>query len=195
MLLYLIIIIVSFISIFLINLFAGVGNNPWYYYLYWTAIFTVGAFVIDALTAIIIRKLPEKFFTNKNRFFQTSLKEMILYRKLGVHKWKNNIPELGQFTGFRKNSLEYPNDIKYIERFILEANYGVAIHFWSAPLGFLILLLDYRIYLGNTNYIFLTIGLPVAIVNAILIFLPVFVLKNNLYRLNNIKASLTKKQG
>lgn len=194
MILYSIIIVIGFILIAGINLLFHPGNEPWYYYLYWTAIFTIGALLVDAVVAILIRRLPEDYFTPENKFFQTSKKEMIFYRKIGINKWKDKVPELGQFTGFRKNEFTSPNDPKYLERFILESCYGVAIHFWSAPASFIILLLDYRIFLGTTNYIFLTIGLPVAIVNAILIFLPYMVLKNNLYRLNNIYSSLKRKQ-
>lgn len=192
MLLYSIIILVCFVTISGINLIFQPGGEPWYYYIYWTAIFALGAFIIDALVALIVRRLPSKWFSTDKKFFQTSRKEMVFYQKIKIGKWKDKIPELGQFTGFRKSEFKKPNDPKYIKRFMLEACYGVAIHFWSAPLSFLILLLDYRIYLGTTNYIFLTIGLPVAIVNAILIFLPVFVLKNNLYRLTNIYNNFQK---
>ncbi len=186
MLLYSLIILISGALIAGLNIIFHPGNEVWYYYVYWTAIFIVGAFLIDALVALIIRRLPNKWFTHKKKMFRTSMKEMQFYRKIKINKWKDKVPELGGFTDFHKDKFENPNDNKYVGRFIMEACYGVAIHIWSVPFGFLILLLDYRIYLGTTNFIFLTIGLPVAIVNAFLIVLPAFILKNNLYRLINI---------
>lgn len=194
MLLYSIIMIICFALIASINIICHPGNEPWYYYIFWTAIFTIASIIIDALVALIIRRLPEDLFLPERKAFKTSKNEMVFYRKIGINKWKDKIPELGQFTGFRKNKFSNPNDPEYIKRFIIESHYGAAIHLWSVPASFLILLLDYRIYLGTTNYIFLTIGLPVAIVNGILIFLPFMVLKNNLYHLTNIYSSMKRKQ-
>ena len=44
------------------------------------------------------------------------------------------------------------------------------------------MLCDYKMYSGQSN-LFLTVALPVAIVNAILILLPAFVLRYNLPKL------------
>ena len=116
-------------------------------------------------------------------------------------KWKEHVPELGSFTGFHKNQFTNPFDNEYVSRFILEARYGVAIHLFSVPAAFLIILLDWKMYTGQSN-IWLTICLPVAIVNAILIVLPAFILKYNLPTLvriynNNLekeKRKLNKEQ-
>lgn len=195
MLLYSIIILISSALIMGVNVLFHPGNEPWYYYIYWTVIFVVGAFIIDALVAFIIRWVwPKKWFNTNNKMFITSYNEMKFYRFIGLNKWKNKLPELGGFTNFHKDKFANPNDNKYVSRFIEEACYGVAIHELSVPFGFLILLLDYRIYLGTTNFIFLTIGLPVAIINGILILLPAFILKNNLYRLRNIYKSNQAKE-
>ena len=105
-----------------------------------------------------------------------------------MNKWKEHVPELGSFTGFHKNKVANPFDNEYIARFILEARYGVAIHLLSVPFSFLLLLADYNMYTGHPNLI-LTILLPVAVVNAILIVLPAFILKFNLHRLVKIYDS------
>ena len=186
MILYLIIILVSMaITITLNSLFNPLYHDKWWLYIIFTVALTVIVILIDALVAIAIRKMPEKHFQKDEGIFKTTEKEMKLYNFLGVQKWKDYIPELGSFTGFHKNHVASPFDNEYIGRFILEARYGIAIHFYSVPTSFLIILLDWKMYLGQSN-IWLTIALPIAVVNAILIVLPAFVLKHNLPRLLRI---------
>ena len=119
---------------------------------------------------------------------------MKFYKFIGVPKWKDYVPELGNFTGFHKNKVVDPFDNEYIGRFILEARYGVAIHLWSVPFSFLVMLCDYNIYLGRMTNIWLTIGLPVAVVNAILIVLPAFILKYNLPKLVHLYERNKRKE-
>lgn len=159
-------------------------DQVWIYILF-TIGFTVMAVVIDGIVAFVIRKMPEKLFEKNKGIFKTGERELAFYEFLRVKKWKDYVPELGCFTGFHKNKLANPFDNKYIWRFIIESRYGVAIHFYSVPTSFLLLLLDWRMYSGESN-IWLTIGLPVAIINAILIVLPAFILKYNLPRLLRI---------
>lgn len=172
-------------------------DNIWVYILF-TIGFTLMAVVIDGIVAFAIRKMPEKWFEKEKGIFKTSERELKFYEFLKVKKWKDYVPELGCFTGFHKNKLANPFDNKYIWRFIIESRYGVAIHFYSVPTSFLLLLLDWKMYSGESN-IWLTITLPVAIINAILIVLPAFILKYNLPRLQrifdkNAQAEARKKQ-
>ena len=186
MVLYLIVIAVSMVITGLLNiLFNPLYHDQWWLYIIFTVALTVIVILLDALVAIIIRKMPEKYFQKDKGIFRTTEKEMKLYNFIKVQKWKDYVPELGSFTGFHKNKVANPFDNEYIGRFILEARYGIAIHFYSVPASFLILLLDWRMYTGQSN-IWLTIALPVAIINAILIVLPAFVLKHNLPRLLRI---------
>ena len=186
MLLYIIIIIVGMVATATLNIFFNpLYHDKWWLYIVFTLMFTVAAFIVDALVAIIIRKMPEKWFLKDRLLFRTGEKELKFYTFLKVQKWKDVIPELGSFTGFHKNKVANPFDNEYIARFILEARYGVAIHLFSVPASFLIILIDWRMYLGQSN-LWLTIGLPVAIINAILIVLPAFILKYNLPRLTRI---------
>ncbi len=169
-------------------LFNPLYKDKWWLYIILVVAFTVAAVLLDGLVAFIIRRMPEKWFSKDKCMFKASRKELIFYKKIGVDKWKNYVPELGMFTGFSKSHVVDPNDNKYIGRFILEARYGVTIHIFSVPASFLLLLADYNMYTGHPNLI-LTILLPVAVVNAILIVLPAFILKFNLHRLVKIYDS------
>jgi hypothetical protein len=199
MVLYLITIFVGVALVSALNIFFNpLYQDGWWIYILFTLGFTVVAVIVDAIVAIVIRKMPERWFQEDKGIFKTSERELKFYRFLKVHKWKDFVPELGNFTGFHKNKVVTPFDNEYISRFILEARYGVAIHFYSVPASFLIILCDWRMYTGESN-LWLTIALPVAIVNAILIVLPAFILKYNLPRLiaiynNNIELEKRKKQ-
>lgn len=199
MVLYLIIIAIGVMSVATLNIFFNpLYHDKWWLYIIFTVALTVIAILIDGLVALIIRKLPEKWFQKDYWFTRTGEKELKFYTFLGVQKWKDHIPELGSFTGFHKNKVTNPFDNEYISRFILEARYGIAIHLASAPASFLIILLDWKMYLGQSN-IWLTIALPIAVVNAILIVLPAFILKYNLPRLlriynNNIELQKQKEE-
>lgn len=190
MLLYGIIVLVAVSIISVLNIFLNSFMDlPWYHYVIATLVYAVAVFAIDAIVAILIRKMPEKHFDANKKFFTASKKELNFYKKIGVKSWKDHIPELGQFTDFHKDKIYEPTNNKYVSRFLLEASYGVSIHFWSIFFGMLIIFIDWRMFLGNSN-LCLTIALPVIVVNAILNFLPICVLKTNipslklLYKIN-----------
>ena len=195
MLIYSLIIVLGGISIALLNIFFNpqFADKPWVY-----ALLTLGLIItvilIDGLVAFLIRRLPEKWFKEEKGILKTTKFELKLYNFLHVSKWKEHVPELGSFTGFHKNKVTNPFDSEYLARFILEARYGAVIHFASVPTSFLVLLLDVWMYTGPSS-IWLTIALPVAVVNAILILLPAFVLKYNLPKLQRLyQVSLAKKK-
>ena len=199
MLIYSIIIAISTIIVVTLNILLNplYQDKPWLYLVFTVALIVI-VVLIDAIVAFVIRKMPERWFKQDKGIFKTRKAELKFYQFLKVQKWKNHIPELGSFTGFHKNKVISPFDNDYISRFILEARYGVAIHYFSVPASFLIILLDWKMYSGTSN-IWLTIALPVAVINAILIVLPAFILKYNLPRLqriyqNNVDLNLTKKE-
>jgi len=136
---------------------------------------------VDGIFAFIIRRLPERWFSYKKRFFNVSKKEKVFYEKIGVRKWKDRIPELGRFTNFSKSKVERPNDNEYLERYMLEACYGEIIHIFTIFTGYLI------IFAFPLRYAFL-FGVPVATVNAILNVLPTFVLRYNFYKMKILHA-------
>lgn len=143
--------------------------------LWQTALFsvlgTVSVIAFDGITAFLIRRLPEKWFAPEKNAFKVFRFEKRLYSGLKVKRLASFVPELGGFTNFHKNKLESATDGDYLSRFLLESNYGVAIHIVNAAGGFVIGFLP---FCGGAG-----IWLPVACVNFVLSMLPVFILRNN----------------
>ena len=150
-----------------------------------TALGTVSVIAWDGIQAFLIRRLPEHIIAPDTPSFSVSKRERAFYRKLRINEWKDLIPELGGFTNFHKSEFSAPNDATYLARFLLESNYGVAIHLANAALGFLILLLPWCSELA--------IGLPIALVNLILSLLPVAILRFNTAPLRNLYLRSLKK--
>ena len=182
---YLIIITICALIIYVINALINPASidMPWLYYLIAVVIFIAGEVLLDAAIAIIGRKLPERFVDPKKGIIRTRDWEMKLFEKLNVKSWKNYMPDLGRFTNFPKGSLTDPYNNEYIKRYILEASYGVWIHYMSVPASPLILLL---VFIEPANPTVWTVGLPVIFVNMVLILLPALTLKYNLPRLIRI---------
>ena len=163
----------------------NIAFNPlyaWYVYILATIGYVAAVILIDGLVAALIRHMPEKHFDYHKRVFTSTKRELKFYQRIGVSRWKKWVPELGMFTHFRKNKIANPRDPAYLARYILEACYGVIIHYWSVPTSFLILLLDIPMYTGPSN-LWIFVAAPVALVNAVLILLPAFILKDNLPKL------------
>lgn len=185
MLLYLIVIFIS------ACLIAG-GVSLWFnenyfltFGLTWAAIGII--VVINAIVASIARALPKKCADFNKKCYIVGKKEKNFYEALKIRKWKDKIPEIGHFTGFRKNKIAEPNNPEYIERFLLECCYGEIGHFWSSVFGFLLLLF---FFISKT---WIAISIPVAIIAGILNFLPLMTLRYNSYKLSILRASLLKK--
>lgn len=132
---------------------------------------TVSVIAYDGITAFLIRRLPEKWFAAGKKAFDVSRKEKRFYSKIKLKKITALVPELGGFTGFHKDKLQSTDDTEYLRRFLLESNYGVAIHIVNALGGFVIGFLP---FCGG-----FWVWMPVAIVNFVLSMLPVFILRNN----------------
>lgn len=165
MLLYLVIIGIANAVLMVLH----VGSDPiWRIFLYSVG-GTVAVIALDALGAFAIRQLPQRYFDAEHCRMTISKGERQLYKKLGIKKWKNRIPELGQFTGFHKNKVTDRGDAAYLGRFILECNYGVFIHLQNALCGPLLLL-----FLPPSYAWF------ISAVNFVLSLLPAFVLRYNL---------------
>ncbi len=144
--------------------------------------------VIDGLTATVARLLPASFAQSDKEVFTVTKKEKLFYEKLKIRKWKDKIPEIGHFTGFRKNKIVDPKSVEYVERFLLEACYGEIGHFASCITGFLTLL-----FFPITPY-WLAISLPVAIINALMNLPSLFILRYNSYKLEILKKNNQKRQ-
>lgn len=147
---------------------------------------SIAAFLLDAVSAFAIRRLtPKKWYLPSRRLFSVSKKERNFYRALKIKLWKDKIPELGGFTSFHKDKLESQSDAEYLERFIIEANYGVVIHIANALLGALVVFIP---FCSSPS-----IWIPVFVVNLILSLLPVAVLRYTSYTLQNLYARCVKK--
>ena len=152
-----------------------------------TLLGVAAVFAIDALMALIARRLPERWFSPEARLFAVGKRERSFYRKTRINVWKKYVPEWGCFTGFHKDKLQDASDSAYLGRFLLESNYGVAGHVVGALAGFLILLIP---MLPS-----LTIALPVAMINMLLSLLPTMVLRYNTAPLRRLyRRSLEREQ-
>lgn len=152
-----------------------------------TALAVVIEIAIDGLAATVARLLPRRFADHTKKQFVVSPKEKKLYEKLKIRAWKDKIPEIGHFTGFRKNKLADPKSVEYVERFLYESCYGELGHFWALFLGFAVLLLF------PISKAWIALGIPVAIVNFVLNLFPILVLRYNSYKLTVLRNSILKK--
>ena len=154
-----------------------------------TLLLTGAVIAVDGVFAFLIRRLPERWFSFERRLLAVGPRESALYRALGVKHWKRIVPDLGCFTGFRKQHLDEPSSPAYTGRYLLEAAYGIVIHAVNIPTGFLILPI-------LPAYAW-TVALPVACVNLVLSLLPLMLLRSNfplLVRLHrrNMKRALVQ---
>lgn len=165
MLLYLLIIAVANVMLMALHL----GTDPIWRIALYAVGGTVAVIALDSLGAFVIRQLPEKYFDAEHCQMSIGKDERRFYKRIGIKKWKDRIPELGQFTGFHKNKVADRSDAAYLGRFILECNYGVFIHIQNALCGPLLLLFlppGYAWYISAFNFV--------------LSLLPAFVLRYNL---------------
>lgn len=171
------VIIISIINVFAV---APVINYSVLEIVFWPIIDTVIVIAIDGLLAYIVRhKLPEKYFSMDKKGFIAGKRESIFYEKIGIKKWKDKVLELGSFAGFRKNKLTDPTNNEYVKRFIVESNYGIGVHVSGIILGVLVVFCC-------PKALWLTVGLPVAIVNVFYNFLSYAILRYNLVKLHKL---------
>ena len=184
MILYLTIITISMLIISIFNFL--VCNMTFLNAMLFTVIFTLEEVIINAICAIVISKVIKNKRFNENSFlYNTTKSQMNFYDKLKIKLWKDKVPDLGRLGGFKKNKIEQPNDIEYLNKYIYEINNGLLVHFVSLFAGFAILLCP--------PYWYFAIKIPVSIVSFILNLLPIFILKYNKYKLEKIIKYKTKK--
>lgn len=186
--LYSIVILSAMALIILVNVLLNpiLYNLDFWYIVLAVVLTTISVIAVSGFVATLVRQvLPEKWFNEMD--IKVSKKEMRFYEKLGVKKWKDLVPELGFFTGFRKNKIANPKSIEYVDRYILEINYGIYVHFIGIFASFLIA------FIYPLKYC-LMFGIPVAIVSVILHLMPLFTLRYNLPKLKAIKKILINKK-
>lgn len=152
-----------------------------------TVLATVLVILVDGITAGLMRLLPKKVAKHDAKIYTVSVKEKQFYEKLHIRDWKEKVPEIGHFTGFRKNKIADPKSIEYVERFLMEACYGELGHFLSLFTGFLILLFQ------PLSLLWLSVSIPVAAVNFILNVPFVMILRYNCYKLEILLKSNQKR--
>lgn len=180
--LYLTVILMSMTIIILIDgiFFLPIFSLNLGYVVFAVVVSTIIEILISGAIAFLVRWLmPAKWFSIDNKIFCAGKNECRFYEKLGIKVWKDKVLELGCFTSFRKNKIQQPTDKDYVKRFIVESNFGVAIHALSVPLGFLVILVF-------PIEFFFMFGLPVAIVGAVLNLMPMFILRYNLKKLHRL---------
>jgi hypothetical protein len=162
------------------------NTAKWYYIIIAVVLSTALQFALDGLIAIIINKLPNKYFGIDNRFYDVTEKEKRLYKRLKVKDWKDKVWELGGLGGFSKSHIVNPDSPQYFERFVIECNKGVLTHRLSYPIGFLVMLLF-------PNICAYTVAVPVATVNLFLNILPTIVLRYNTPKLKAVLKRMERK--
>ena len=168
--LYLTVIGIAMLIIGAINMLLGIAL--WYVVVISVIWCTALQFALDGSIAILINKMPDRWFGVDNRLYRVSQRERALYKRWRVRQWKDKVWELGGLGGFSKKSVKEPRNPDYIEKFIIECNKGVLTHRLSYPIGFLAML-------TLPGLCSLTIALPVALVNLYLNILPTLALRYN----------------
>ena len=162
------------------------NTATWFNVIIAVVLCTVAQFALDGLIAIIINKMPDRWFAVNNPLYNVSETEKNLYKKLKVRNWKDKVWELGGLGGFSKKNLATPNSPEYVEKFIVECNKGVLTHRLSYPIGFLPM-----VFIPNVCA--LTIALPVAVVNLFLNILPTLALRYNTPKLHAMLKRMNRK--
>lgn len=159
-----------------------------FYVSLFTLLSILAVVLVDGAVATVARLLPKCFANHEDKIYVVTKEEKKFYENIKIRKWKDKIPEMGHFTGFRKNKLADPKSLEYVERFLLESCYGEIGHFFSCFVGFVILLF-YPI-----SQVWLAVSIPVAIINIFMNLPSLFILRYNSYKLRVLRNSLEKKQ-
>lgn len=182
--LYLTVISIAMLIISVANILLGTAS--WYNIIIAVILCTALQFALDGAIAIVINKMPDRWYGVNHPLYQVSDREKRFYQKIKVRSWKDKVWELGGLGGFSKKSLLDPNSPEYIEKFIIECNKGVLTHRLSYPIGFLPMLFIPGVCAW-------TIACPVAVVNLFLNILPTIVLRYNTPKLKAVLQRMQRK--
>ncbi len=175
-----------------VNVMPRLGFTPWFLPMPWFIVLSViinvvAVIAVDGLFAFIIRRMPAEWFNHKKKIFIVSAREKKFYEKIKIRKWKDKVPELGQFTNFSKNKIAEPKNNVYLERYFLEACYGEVIHLLSVFIGFVI------IFFYPLEY-WLCFGFPVAVANVLMNLPSFFILRYNSTKLRVLYESNERRE-
>ena len=150
------------------------GVAPWFFVVAVLAS-TLYQVIIDAVFAFLCNQIPPKWVKDK-KFFNVSKREQKFYEKLGIRAWKDKSLELGGLGGFSKAKINDPNNPEYIERFLIESYKGEIDHIVGMIVGFTV------VFIFPLKFAWF-VGVPVAIVNAVINYMSVMILRYNTPRL------------
>ena len=168
-------------------IFAAPAMNvaPWFFVVA-VIVSVIYQFAIDGLFAWIVGKCPNKWFENK-KFFNVSKKEQRFYEKIGIRSWKDKVWELGGLGGFSKAKIADPKDPEYSKRFLIESYKGEIDHIIGMFVGFTV------IFIFPLKFAWI-VGVPVAIVNLVLNYMPVMILRYNTPKLEILYKRAVRNQ-
>lgn len=130
--------------------------------------------VVLGVLAVLIRVIPQSIFNAENKYFRVSGREIKFYKKIGIKKWKDKVPDLGWTAGFPKANLQ-SLEPEYLKKFIDETCKGELLHHIAGVLGFVAL------FIFPSQDFFLV--LPIVLVNFLLHLLPCIIQRYNRARL------------
>lgn len=159
--------------------------SPWFF-IFAVTVSVIYQFAIDGLFAFIVNCMPGKWFEN-NKFFEVSKKEQRFYEKLGIRSWKDKVWELGGLGGFSKSKITDPNDPEFSRRFLVESYKGEVDHIIGMFVGFTV------IFIFPLKFAWL-VGVPVAIVNLVLNYMPIMILRYNTPKLKVLHKRALRNQ-
>ena len=87
--LYLTIIFIAMGIISVINIAAETAT--WYYVIIAVVWCTALQFALDGLVAIVINKMPDKWFGTDSKLYNVSERERRFYKRLNVRVWKDRV--------------------------------------------------------------------------------------------------------
>lgn len=183
--LYLSVIGVAMLIVSAVNIVLETAS--WYYVIIAVVWCTALQFALDGGLALLINKMPDRWFGVENRFYHVSEWEKGLYKRLRVRLWKDRVWELGGLGGFSKKKVLEPSNPLYIEKFIIECNKGVLTHRLSYPIGFAAML-------TLTGVCVYSIAVPIAVVNIFLNVLPTLALRYNTPKLKSMLRRLRRNE-
>ena len=159
--------------------------SPWFF-VFSITVSVIYQFAVDGLFAFIVNILPNKWFENK-KFFKVSKKEQKFYEKLGIRAWKDKVWELGGLGGFSKAKISDPKDPEYSKRFLVESYKGEVDHIIGMFIGFTV------IFIFPLRFAWI-VGVPVAIVNLVLNYMPIMILRYNTPKLEILHKRAVRNQ-
>ena len=172
-----------------LNLFIHLDTLSFWYITIAMVLSVIVEVAINAIVATITCKwLPRKWYEKDSKFFKVSKREQNFYIKVfRVKAWKDSILELGALNHFRKNEFKDSSDPEYIKIFIVENNRGYVDHLFSIIVGAFLIF-------AYPAPIFWSMGLPTILINFIMNYMPVIILRYNMPRLQSALKFAERKQ-